>query len=92
MTTRLGMAQDLLRAYASGRETTRKAGPGECVEIHLRGPEGKPAWITGIKLEANFQGSEEEVAKFQEELAATLKNVEQQVEFQNMLKLKLNLP
>ena len=91
MTTQLEMAQHLLTAYTSDREMTREAGPEGCVKIHLRGPEGKPAWITGIKIEANFQGSEEEAAKFQEELAATLKNVEQQVGFQNTLKSKLGL-
>ena len=91
MPTQMEMAEALLTAYSSEREIVKQVGPDGCVTLRLRGPEGEPSWILGAEIKANFQGSEEEAAKFQEQLSGTLSNIQMQVEFQSMLKSKLGL-
>ena len=85
MSTLLEIKKALREAHSSKREIDKKVGPDGCVTLRLRGPEGKPAWILGAKINANFQGSAEEAAKFKEELSKTLRNIKNQVLIQNML-------
>ena len=89
MPTVIALQIALLEALSSGRNVSKPAGdkPGErAVTLHLRGEEGKPAWITGVDIKSDFTGTEEEVASFMEEMGTVLERVNQQVDFQKKMK------
>ena len=79
----------LMEALSSDRTVSKPAGDspaGRSITLHLRGEEGKPAWITGVDIKSDFTGTEEEVASFAEEIRVILERVNQQVAFQEKMK------
>ena len=84
----------LLEALSSDRTVSKPAGDspaGRAVTLHLRGAEGKTAWITGMSIKSDFVGTEEETISFMEEMAAILKRVNQQVDFQEKMKAEFGI-